>query len=569
VRNLLRFFLRPRARYLLAWLLAGTVAGISFFNAWTIFDTPKRADRTSKRKDGNNGHALIDFGGQWLMGRMLVQGLGRHLYHRNYLREVVREAYPRADEIPPDERSAAEKDEHDAENMMGWLMGRDDPEAAKALLSFLAPLAGHHSLGVAVFARAEEERIEDRARQATIPQVGGALYPPIHALIMYPMGLLQPARAYRVHQVIGMLLALLAGGGICLLAEGRIWWPIGVAGVVLFPGFANALNLGQNSILMLTLLIWGWVLIARGRPVCGGTVWGLLAFKPVWAAAFFLVPLMTRRWRVCLAMLLTGLGLAAVTLPLVGWQSWLDWLQVGREASVVYDLNRNWVFLSRDLLGIPRRWLLDFNADESVRKSLAATVLGWCLLFSVVACTTALSILRKEQSRALTGPPAAFLLLGAWLSCYHFMYYDVLLTALPIALLLTEPRRYLEPVLIAVAVVPEGMQKSSLVQGYQPGLACLPDSSNGLLPIGPQNICVRNSMTLTLIVLLAISDLLMPLLRIEVSVSAPALKHLPIPLPIIYSTTYDGTPWPTFCVLALWLWCGWLWLRNSSVVRSP
>ena len=29
----------------------------------------------------------------------------------------------------------------------------------------------------------------------------------------------------------------------------------------------------------------------------------------------------------------------------------------------------------------------------------------------------------------------AFVLLGAWLSCYHFMYYDVLLAALPIFLL--------------------------------------------------------------------------------------------------------------------------------------
>src|SRR5438132_10861974 len=34
VRNLLRFFLRPLARYLLAWLLAATAAGSIFFFAW-------------------------------------------------------------------------------------------------------------------------------------------------------------------------------------------------------------------------------------------------------------------------------------------------------------------------------------------------------------------------------------------------------------------------------------------------------------------------------------------------------------------------------------------------------
>src|SRR6266852_1130423 len=161
--NLLRFCLRPRSRYFLAWLLAATVAGITFFFTWTMFDTPKKDDGTSRRRGGNSGHLTIDFGGQWLMGRMVAQGLGRHLYHRNYLREVVHEAYPREDEIPPQERSAAEEDEHDAEKMMNWLIGRDDPTSA-------CP-------------------------------VGGALYPPIHALLMSPLGLFRPAPAYRVQQV--------------------------------------------------------------------------------------------------------------------------------------------------------------------------------------------------------------------------------------------------------------------------------------------------------------------------------------------------------------------------------
>jgi hypothetical protein len=529
MRNLLRFCLRPLPRYLLAWLLAASASGITLFFAWTQFDPPKKADGTPKRRGGNSGHTAIDFGGQWLMGRMLVQGLGRHLYHRPYLREVVREAYPREDEIPPEERSEEEKDEHDAENLMSWLMGRDDP--------------------------------------APGPQVGGALYPPIHALLMSPLGLLRPASAYRVQQIFGILLPLLAGAGIRLLSEGRIWWPMGVVGVVLYPGFASALGLGQNSVWVLTLLIWGWVLIGRNRPIWGGIVWGLLAFKPVWAAAFFLVPLLSGRWRVCLAMLLTGVGLAAATLPWVGWQSWLDWLLVGRQASALYATNRNWILLSRDLLGIPRRWLIDFSGDDALHQSLAATLIGWALLGSVVAGTAALCLVRKEQSRALAGPPAAFLLLGAWLSCYHFMYYDVLLTALPVALLLTEPRRYLSPVLMAIAAVPETTAKGGLLQRYQPGLDCPAPAAGVFLPVGEQNLCVRNSMTLTLVALLVLSDLLLPALGMEVSISAPALKHVPIPLPITFSTAYDGTPWPTFCVLALWLWCGWLWLRTPQGKR--
>src|SRR5438876_5926412 len=34
-----------------------------------------------------------------ILGRMLAKGQGRHLYHRHYQRPVLREAYPRADEV--------------------------------------------------------------------------------------------------------------------------------------------------------------------------------------------------------------------------------------------------------------------------------------------------------------------------------------------------------------------------------------------------------------------------------------------------------------------------------------
>src|SRR5207247_338921 len=126
------------------------------------------------------------------------------------------------------------------------------------------------------------------------------------------------------------------------------------------------------------------------------------------------------------------------------------------------------------------------------------------------------------------------------------MYYDMLLTSLFFILLLTEPGLYLKPVLVAVAILPD---KTALSQGYQPRVDCVPGQSSALLEVGHQNLCVRNSMTLTLIALLAISDLLLPALEIEISLSAPILKHLPIPLPITYSSSYHGTPWPTFCIL--------------------
>src|SRR5262249_4522780 len=148
----------------------------------------------------------------------------------------------------------------------------------------------------------------------------------INALVMAPFGLFPPRVAYRLSQGVNVLLAFLVGWGVCRLTEGRIWCPIATAVVLVFPGFAGAINLGQNAVLALTFLTWGWLFIARGRPVLGGLTWGCLAFKPVWAAAFFLVPVLTRRWRVCCAMLAAGAALALLSLPVVGWASWLDWL---------------------------------------------------------------------------------------------------------------------------------------------------------------------------------------------------------------------------------------------------
>jgi hypothetical protein len=176
-------------------------------------------------------------------------------------------------------------------------------------------------------------------------------------------------------------------------------------------------------------------------------------------------------------------------------------------------------------------------------------------------CTVRLAVLRPKQARLLTGPPAAFLFLGAWLSCFHFMYYDILLTALPVLLLLTSPRRYLQPTLVAILTLPRDKAGSDFAQYYQPQLtAAYPGSA--LFPrIGYRQICVLNSMTLSLLVLLAITEFMFPGLGISVSVSAPALKEGPIPLPLKYSTGLVGTPWNTFCLMALWLWCGWLWLR--------
>lgn len=398
----------PRLRLFATWILALLATGFSFYWAW-------HAQDNRERNDGNGGHLTIDFCGQWLMGRMLALGYGPEIYNRAYQRQVLTDVLPKEDQDP-------QVAESDVESMMRQLLGSG-------------------GVGVALY---------DPVRQR---QLGGAMYPPVNALIMYPLGLLPPRPAYRTQQILSYLLIFWTGLALQWLSRGNIWWPAAVLFLLAYPGCWQCIVLGQNAVLSLTILVWGWYFLSRDKPVLSGVIWGLLAFKPVWAAAFLLVPLLTRRWRMGVAMCGTSAALTALTLPLVGWQCWLDWFEVGKLGAAIYNVDENWIHISRDLLSIPRRWLLDFDAPPEMRDRPAAFIVGWSLWLAVFLFTFTTTI-RWRHDRTFTGPAAAFLLLGAFLTCFHFMYYDVLLSALPVFLLFVEPRHYVHDLSFGKFAVP-------------------------------------------------------------------------------------------------------------------
>jgi arabinofuranan 3-O-arabinosyltransferase len=486
--HMLRFLLRPKVRWVMSWLLLLGAASVVSVEAWIAFNQ-------AERSDGNRGHATIDFGGQWLMGRMIVEGQGRRLYVRNYLWTVAQHNYPAGVEGRQTTKS-------DAEALMEWLAGTDDPEAPAVIASLLPPLAVNNPLGetVALFA-APSFWTEERLRQVTTPQIGGGLYPPIHALYYAPLALLPPPIAYRVMQLLILALMFFVGWMAQRVTEGRVWWPVASLFVLMFPGFAGCITLGQNGMVLLALVLLGWWQLMCGRDVLAGLCWGLLAFKPVWAAAFFLVPLLTGRWRMAASMAAAGLVQVVVTLPIVGWESWQNWLQIGQSAAQEYKRQENWIVLSRDLLGIPRRWLLTFEgglAKEPWDHALPA-VCGWGLWAMVLIATGFVAWRCRQRRKDQTGLFPAFVLSAAVLTCYHFMYYDFVVAGLPMLLLFTEPRRYLQ-------------------WRWQAHV--------------------------------------LPLLFI-LMLTAPALGGL-------YDPSYHFPPWETFILLFLWAWCGHRLLKRSG-----
>jgi arabinofuranan 3-O-arabinosyltransferase len=539
-----RALARPRPRYLLSWAAALAGLSIACFYALTWGNDPRRGD-------GNNAHTNIDFGGQWLMGRMVVAGRGPHLYHRNHLREVATAGFPREAEAP-------DQPVHDADALMDWTMGRDDPDAPATFASFLAPLAARDPLSASALLNAgtaPEDGLwtAERLKAVTTPRVGGALYPPVHALLWSPLSLLPPQQAYRTFQLLIVGLIFLTGWVIERLTTpgqqeevpgpGKVWWPLAILYLLSFPGCSAALNLGQNPMVSLALLVLGWWLLDRGRPYSAGVAWGFLAFKPVWAAAFLLVPLLTRRWRMAAAMCLTGAALILATLPFVGWRAWLDWIAVGRIGARGYVLYENWVFLSRDLVGLPHRWMLDFADGWATNpERTLPTVLGWTLWAAVLAGTVFLAWKKRREPAPLAGPGAAFVLLGAWLACYRFMYYDVLLAALPVILLFRGPGRYFA-VRFLRACDREAMDRQpAWWDYYRPALKDPTPPPAALLPGAGKARWVYNPFPPTLLAYLIVVPFL-----------AAHLDH-----------SHHFPPFSTLGLLALWGWCGWKWWASEE-----
>lgn len=543
---------RPRAVRVWLWLFALGVAVHHLDQARRYAaDLPSDPAHLRRPQSHGYGHLLIDFGGQWVMGRMLVLGHGRELYHRQAQWGVVREGFPPEDEAPAVQddlfrpkygRAFYPPNEvvnHDANRMMGWFMGADPPQWQTAGGAVAAPLAALDPLSAVALNRAAAEAVTPEVvAELEKPAVGGPLYPPVHAFVYAPLGLIpDPHTAYALFQVLAVGFTLLAALGVCVLTGRRVWWSAAFAGLLLYPGSRAGLELGQNPALSTCILVWGWVLAARNRPVLGGMVWGLFAFKPIWGVAFFLVPVLTGRWRFALAMVGTGAALGLATLPVVGLQAWFDWLAVGREATVVYNWSQNWVNLSRDLQGIPRRFLTDFTAPELERDTPLARRWAWGLWAAVFVPTVLVTLLRA--GRRPVGVGAAFLFLGAFLSCYRFMYYDLLLSAVGIALLLADPAALRTR---AFALTPSD-----------------PDP-----PLGPKREVFVNSFPLTVLALLYVVENHLHWVGAAATLAAERLGRPGTApdgstewvVPKLQFDTTLGYPWETVLLLGLWAWCG-------------
>ncbi|MEO2088210.1 MAG: glycosyltransferase family 87 protein, partial [Gemmataceae bacterium] len=262
-----RWLTARRTRYALCWIACLFVAGQRWHHARFEFDSGKFTEPERRRADTNNGHTHIDFGGQWVFGRLAATGQFRHLYHRDAQWKVVTAAFPpetqsdaqRRYSFPSDSRPTsltADDVRTDAEYLMRCLMGdKPDQQRANTAAELIgvgwASGIGDHPLAVAARQVVAGERFTpELAGQFDRPVLGGPLYPPVHAFLYAPLGAIpDPQTAYFTFQWVSLGAAFLCGWCVTVLSGGRIWWPVAAAVVLVYPGARPGLDLGQNHYL--------------------------------------------------------------------------------------------------------------------------------------------------------------------------------------------------------------------------------------------------------------------------------------------------------------------------------
>jgi alpha-1,2-mannosyltransferase len=195
-------------------------------------------------------------------------------------------------------------------------------------------------------------------------------YPPHLLLFIWPLGLLPYLPAYVLWCMIGLALYLLAAwsGGV----DRKYMLFLAAA-----PGVAVNVFFGQNGFLTAALLIGGLANLDR-RPIVSGILFGVLTIKPQFGLLVPVLLLLTGRWRVIAAAVLTVAALVAATSIWFGADVWLDYV---REVSP----QQNWLLIHGGGLLVPmvssafvsaRNIGLPLAADWVVQAGCSASALA-------------------------------------------------------------------------------------------------------------------------------------------------------------------------------------------------
>jgi hypothetical protein len=251
-------------------------------------------------------------------------------------------------------------------------------------------------------------------------------YPPAFQLLLMPLGALPFVAAWIVWSCV--LLGLYAPMAHRLVSGTDHFWFL-----LLAPGVAVNLFFSQNGLLTATLMGAG-VLLLKRRPLAGGVLLGLLAYKPQFAILAPFALIAGREWRALAAAIISQAALSLLAWAALGTGPWLDFLhKIVAPAAIFSSSSSDWRSIPSIMI-MTRS--LGFGAE-------ASAICHWTV--AAAAAAGALWIWRTRQDGKLR---AAALATATLLVTPYLRGYDVVLLVLPVAFLLEQTRRLVQNAII-------------------------------------------------------------------------------------------------------------------------
>lgn len=301
----------------------------------------------------------------------------------------------------------------------GWALMSDgllDPKGKPVGYDFITFWgASHLTLGGEPAAAFDLGRIFEAERQAVsgLQDIFAWHYPPTFQLLITPLALLPYLAAF-----VAWVVATLAA---CTVVVRRLA-PASQT-LVLFLAFPGTyLNLAQGQTGFLTAALFGGaVLLLERRPVAAGILIGLLSYKPHFGLLIPLALICGRQWAAFIAASVTTLAFGAASAILLGVDAWVAFWhnapllrEILEQGGVPWDKMMS-LFTSLRLLGLGVGPAYALQALLAVAMAAGVAWAWW-----------------NDVTPRLA---AAILVAGALLATPYVFDYDMVVLAVPVALL--------------------------------------------------------------------------------------------------------------------------------------
>lgn len=259
------------------------------------------------------------------------------------------------------------------------------------------------------------------------------IHPPYEAYLYAPFSLLNYRNAYFAFLAFNLVLLGVSYWWLrprmSNMAAVFPWLPLAI--FVAFPPITMALLQGQDSVLLLAILVGAALLLDRNRPSASGALLALGLFRFQIVLPIGLLFLLWRRWRFIAGFTGSAAVLFLVSFGMVGWSG------VKAYCATLLSFTHRVATQNDHLYRVPPRYILNLRGMiSSFHRFHLPDV--WLAVLTVLASLAIICLAAKKIASAsftLAVPAAA-------LVSYHFLMHDMSVLLLPLVLVLDQFLRF-------------------------------------------------------------------------------------------------------------------------------